>query len=190
MEARSHWLWLGLFFPLPRLSRGGTPASFAPVHMPFSCPARIVAAVLGGVFVWAGLSKITDVAMFTVTVGEFGLVWEPLLPVTAWLVIGVELLAGGGLWFGRRWAIAVAAGLVVVFLCVLGYGIILGLDIECGCFGAGDGRDGLTLAEAGMVDLGLLLTCLGLVWVSRKRSQDVGNGKPEQRMAENEGEEN
>ena len=38
--------------------------------------------------------------------------------------------------------------------------------------------------------LGLLLTCLGLVWVSRKRSQDAGNGKPEQRMAETEGEEN
>jgi len=157
--------------------------------MPLSCSARLVAALLGGVFVWAGVAKIGDVASFTTTVGEFGLVWEPLLPVTAWSVIGLELLVGGGLWFGRRWAIGVATGLVVVFLCVLGYGIILGLDIECGCFGAGDGRESLTLDEAAMVDLGLLLTCLGLVWASRKRSQDADNGKPKQGMAETEGEE-
>ena len=189
MEARSHWLWLGLFFPLPRLSRGGTPASFAPVHMPFSCPARIVAAVLGGVFVWAGLSKITDVAMFAVTVGEFGLVWEPLLSVTAWLVIGVELLAGGGLWFGRRWAIAVAAGLVMVFLCVLGYGIILGLDIECGCFGAGDGRTSLTLTQAAAVDSVLLVACAGLAWATRSQPLCSGNGESDQGMVENKGEE-
>ena len=157
--------------------------------MPFSCPARIVAAVLGGVFVWAGVSKITDVAMFTVTVGEFGLVWEPLLPATAWSVIGAELLVGGGLWFGRRWAIAVAAALVMVFLCVLGYGIILGLDIECGCFGAGDGRTSLTLTQAAMVDSVLLVACAGLAWATRGRPLRCGDGESDQGMVETKGEE-
>ena len=131
----------------------------------------------------------TDVAKFTVTVGEFGLVWEPLLPVTAWSVIGLELLVGGGLWLGRQWAIAVATGLVVVFLCVLGYGIILGLDIECGCFGAGDGQGSLTLSQAVVVDSVLLMACLGLAWATRVRTLSSDNGQNDPGKVENQGEE-
>ena len=157
--------------------------------MPVLRPARLVAAVLGGVFVWAGVSKMTDVTKFTATVGEFGLVWEPLLPVTAWSVIGLELLVGGGLWLGRQWAIKGAAGLVVVFLCVLGYGIILGLDIECGCFGAGDGQASLTLSQAVAVDSALLVACVGLAWAGRGRTLSSNNGESDPGKVENQGEE-
>ena len=131
----------------------------------------------------------TDVAKFTVTVGEFGLVWEPLLPVTAWSVIGLEVLVGGGLWLGRQWAIKVSTGLLVVFLCVLGYGIILGLDIECGCFGAGDGQARLTLSQAVAVDSVLLVACAGLAWAPRGRPLRCGDGESDQGMVETKGEE-
>ena len=164
-------------------------SQICPVHMSVFRPARLVAAVLGGVFVWAGVSKVTDVTKFTVTVGEFGLVWEPLLPATAWSVIGLELLVGGGLWLGRQWAIKVSTGLLVVFLCVLGYGIILGLDIECGCFGAGDGQARLTLSQAVAVDSVLLVASVWLAWVSRGQMLTSGNGESNPAKVENQGEE-
>jgi len=124
------------------------------------------------VFLWAGVSKLCDPAAFITTIGEFGLVWEPLLPPSAWVVIGLELAAGGGLWCGRRWAIGLAGGLVVVFLCVLGYGILLGLDIECGCFGTGEGAGSLTLKQAAVVDAVLLASCVGLARAMRHRPGD------------------
>jgi hypothetical protein len=85
------------------------------------------------------------------------------------VLIGLELAAGGGLWCGRRWAVGLAGGLVVMFLCVLGYGILLGLDIECGCFGTGEGAGTLTLKQAAVVDALLLVTCVGLAWAARGR---------------------
>ena len=137
--------------------------------MPLSYPVRIVAALLGSVFLWAGVSKLIEVAALITTIGEFGLIWEPLLPASAWVLIGLELAAGGGLWCGRRWAVGLAGGLVVMFLCVLGYGILLGLDIECGCFGTGEGAGTLTLKQAAVVDALLLVTCVGLAWAARGR---------------------
>ena len=125
---------------------------------------RIAAGVMGSVFLWAGVSKLIDVQAFITAIGEFGLVWEPLLAIVAWGMIGLELLAGVGLWCGRRLAVGLAAALLSVFLCVLGYGILLGLDIECGCFGTGDGMGSLTLKQAAVLDLVLLATC---GWLSR-----------------------
>ena len=98
--------------------------------------------------------------------------WEPLLPTVAWCVVGVEMVLGCGLWSGRRWANWGAGGLVAVFLCVLGYGILLGLDIECGCFGPGEGVGSLTLKQAAVVDLVLLATSIGLARSMRRRPGD------------------
>ncbi len=129
---------------------------------------RCVAGLLGSVFLWAAVSKIIDTAAFISTIEEFGLVWEPLLSLSAWVVIGAEAVAAAGLWCGRRWAARLAGGLLVVFLCVLAYGILLGLDIECGCFGTGEGTGSLTLKQAAVLDVVLLATCLGLEWAMRK----------------------
>ena len=130
---------------------------------------RVVAAGLGSLLLWAAASKLLDMKAFVVAIGDFGLVWEPLLPTVAWCVVGVELVLGCGLWSGRRWANWGAGGLVAVFLCVLGYGILLGLDIECGCFGTGGEGAGLTLKQAAGLDVLLLATCAWLEWSRRSR---------------------
>ena len=138
---------------------------------------RIVAALLGSVLLWAGLSKLLNPSAFINSIGEFGLVWEPLLGAVAWGVIGLELAAGGGLWCFRRWAVGLACALVVVFLCVLGYGILLGLDIECGCFGTGEGVGSLTLKQAAVVDVLLLGASTGLARSMRRRPGEETNGE-------------
>ena len=136
---------------------------------PFS---RVVAAGLGSLLLWAGASKLLDMQAFVVAIGDFGLVWEPFLPAVAWCVVGIEFVLGGGLWTGRRWPIWGAGGLMAVFLCVLGYGILLDLDIECGCFGTGGEAAGLTLKQAAGLDVLLLATCVWLEWSRRSRMNE------------------
>jgi hypothetical protein len=50
----------------------------------------------------------------------------------------LEILAAIGLLFDVRGSLATITGLLILFLAVLGYGVWLGLDIDCGCFGQGD----------------------------------------------------
>ena len=77
-----------------------------------------------------------------------------------------ELACGLGLILDRRGAPAGIAALLVLFMAVLGWGLWLGLDIDCGCYGPGDPeatafagmraalwRDGLMLAGVGCISL-------------------------------------
>ena len=70
---------------------------------------RVVSAGLGSVLLWAGTAKLLDMNAFVGVVGEFGLVWEPLLPTVAWCVVVGELVLGWGCGWavaGRAWALA------------------------------------------------------------------------------------
>ncbi|MBQ16514.1 MAG: methylamine utilization protein [Planctomycetaceae bacterium] len=124
---------------------------------------RLGAVGLGMVFLWAAVAKLFDVSDFIDTIGGYGLVWEPLLGLAAWGLIVVELIIAAALLIGRDWAPRMASVLVLVFLVVLGYGIALGLDVECGCFGSEEGS-GLSPWQAVGVDCGLLVVCCCLQW--------------------------
>jgi hypothetical protein len=50
----------------------------------------------------------------------------------------VEVLAALGLLADIRGSLAVISGLTAVFVAILAYGIRMGLDVDCGCFGPGD----------------------------------------------------
>jgi hypothetical protein len=68
----------------------------------------------------------------------YGFVPEGLLiPVAIGLPL-LEVIAGFGLLFDIRGSLAVITGLLVLFMVVLGYGIWMGLDVDCGCFGPED----------------------------------------------------
>ena len=57
------------------------------------------------------------------------------------LAIGLpllEVIAGIGLLLDIRGSLVLITGLLVLFMAVLGYGIWMGLDVDCGCFGPED----------------------------------------------------
>jgi len=90
------------------------------------------------VFVWSGVSKGLAPLDFASTVGAYGLLPDALiLPAAAGMIL-LELVAGGGLFFDKRGSLTIITLMMVLFLAVLGYGIHLGLDIDCGCFGPDD----------------------------------------------------
>lgn len=101
-------------------------------------PYRGVRIILALIFLWAGVVKILDPDAFAIILEAFDLLpYSWIMPVAVVLPI-LEILAAIGLLFDVRGSLAAVTGLLIIFLAVLGYGVWLGLDIDCGCFGPGD----------------------------------------------------
>ena len=99
---------------------------------------RLCRWTLGGIFIYAGGSKLLEPKIFAYLVEAYGIVPEGLLiPVAIGLPV-LEVIAGFGLLFDIRGSLGLITGLLVIFMVVLSYGIWLGLDVDCGCFGPED----------------------------------------------------
>ncbi len=94
--------------------------------------------VLGSVFIYSGSMKLLDPVTFAVLIEAYGLVPDGLLLTVAVILASLEVVAGVGLLFDVRGSLSVITGLLVLFIAVLGYGIQMGLDVDCGCFGPED----------------------------------------------------
>ncbi|MGD9333078.1 MAG: MauE/DoxX family redox-associated membrane protein [Desulfobacterales bacterium] len=90
------------------------------------------------VFFYAGVIKLADPEAFAVIIGAYGLVPEVLLMPVAIILPAIEVLAAIGLWVDLRGSLATVAVLLTVFIAILGYGLWMGLDVDCGCYGPGD----------------------------------------------------
>ena len=108
------------------------------------------------VFVIAALAKLVDPNQFAQRVGDFGLVYDALVTPAAWAIVAAELGIGIALVFRVSGSLTAAIVLLLVFMGVLSYGIALGLDIECGCFGP---VVHVSLSKQLLADFGLLLVC-------------------------------
>ncbi len=100
----------------------------------------LVRLVLGGVFLYAGFVKIADPQAFAGTIAAYR-----ILPyfgnylaaaVIPWLeaICGLLLITG---WRSRAAASCVTL-LTLVFMAALASTLVRGLDIDCGCFRAGE----------------------------------------------------
>ena len=101
-------------------------------------PYRGVRMILAIIFLWAGVVKVLDPNSFAIILEAYKLLpntW--IMPVAVGLP-ALEILAAIGLLFDVRGSLVVVTGLLLLFLAILSYGIWLGLDIDCGCFGPGD----------------------------------------------------
>ena len=99
---------------------------------------RLCRWVLGVIFIYAGVTKLLEPEIFAVLIDAYGIVPGGLLmPVAVGLPL-LEVIAGIGLLFDIHGSLALMTGLLVLFMVVLGYGIWMGLDVDCGCFGPED----------------------------------------------------
>jgi uncharacterized membrane protein YphA (DoxX/SURF4 family) len=93
---------------------------------------------LGFIFIYAGSLKLIEPEVFAVLIEAYGIVPERLLMPVAVLLPALEVAAGIGLLFDIEGSLALIAGLLLVFMAILVYGIRMGLDVDCGCFGPED----------------------------------------------------
>lgn len=89
-------------------------------------------------FLTAGAVKIANPMTFAVTIDAFGILPGPLaLPVAVILPV-IEIIGAMALLLDIRGSLTLITLMILVFIAVLGYGLHMGLDIDCGCYGPGD----------------------------------------------------
>ena len=93
---------------------------------------------LAGIMIFAAAPKLANPAAFAEVVGAYGLLPDFLLLPAAILLPFFECIAAYLLIRGRRSGLWISAILMLLFISVLSYGIWLGLDIDCSCFGPED----------------------------------------------------
>jgi len=93
---------------------------------------------LAFVFLYAGAIKLADPEAFAVIIEAYGLVPDTLLTPLAVALPALEVLAAVGLMLDLRGSLTIIAVLLSIFIAVLGYGLWMGLAVDCGCFGPED----------------------------------------------------
>jgi uncharacterized membrane protein YphA (DoxX/SURF4 family) len=119
------------------------------------------------IFLYAGSLKLVDPKAFARVISHYDILPEPLLPVVAIGLPAIEVLAGLALIFDRPIGLYAVTGLVLLFVAVLGYGVLNELDIDCGCFGPEDLENRKGLAHAFYRDLVLMGAVAFLHWWRR-----------------------
>jgi uncharacterized membrane protein YphA (DoxX/SURF4 family) len=132
---------------------------------------RLLRIGTGILFIWAGGVKLMDPRAFARALSGYGLLPDALLvPVAIGLPV-VEVLAGVGLVLDLRGSLKVISGLLLMFLAVLGYGMLNNLNVDCGCFSTEEVAVQNSLHKAFLRDLGLLLVMLYLFLWQRVQRQ-------------------
>lgn len=133
--------------------------------------------IVGAVFIYASIYKIADPLSFANAIWNYHLAPGSLINLSALVMPWVELLAGLGLILGLfyRGSVLLVMGMTVMFMIALTAAVARGLDIDCGCFKAGEASAD-TAKETLYRDFGLLALTLQL-WFSRSQKWMCGRAK-------------
>lgn len=93
---------------------------------------------LSTIFIWSGLAKLKNPQIFAILIDSYGLIPESWTSFVSYALPLLEVVAGIGLLIDLRGHLAAITLMLVAFLFILGYGIHMGLDVDCGCFGPND----------------------------------------------------
>ena len=134
-------------------------------------PDRVTRGILAFLFIYGGSLKLMDPKAFAATLSHYDLIPEMLLPVVAIGLPALEVAAGAALLFNVSWGLTVITGLLVLFVAVLGYGILSDLNVDCGCFGPEEIAGRQSLRQAFIRDLFLIGAASLLYYTRRTRAQ-------------------
>lgn len=99
---------------------------------------RTIRFILGFLFIVAGVIKLRDPEAFSTVIDAFGLVSGSVSRILSIALPVLEIMAGAGLILDKPFSLHTVTALLVLFMAILLYGMHLGLDIDCGCYGPED----------------------------------------------------
>jgi len=132
---------------------------------------RGVRSGLAILFLYAGAVKLLGPRAFARVISGYGLVPDEWLVLVAVGLPVLEVLAGVGLLFDVRGSLPAVSGMLVLFLGVLGFGILNQLDVDCGCFSPDELQAQGRLRAAFLRDVGLLGCTAYLFYWRRRRAR-------------------
>jgi uncharacterized membrane protein YphA (DoxX/SURF4 family) len=127
----------------------------------------LVRVFIGGYFVVAAVPKIIEPLAFATSIMHYGLVPSWSVNAIALILAWLELIAGIGLIMGIRTKVQAlfCGGMLVAFTLAVAYAVVLGLKIDCGCFGASGGEEVSWLKVA--KNSAMIIGCIYLWWSPR-----------------------
>jgi uncharacterized membrane protein YphA (DoxX/SURF4 family) len=133
----------------------------------------LLRAIVGGIFICAGILKAIDPAQFAKDVDNYRMLPFAASAAVALYLPWLEIIAGTALATGvwHRGASLVIGAMLLAFLIALGSAWMRGLDITCGCFGHGPNRTNYPLAM--LLDAGLLAA----LCIASRRSKQTSSGQ-------------
>lgn len=128
---------------------------------------------LGAIFVFAGIQKARDIALFAADIHGYRLLPDALISPIACYLPFLEIFVGTALILRIAYsgALFLSGSMLGVFLAALGAAIWRGLDIDCGCFGHGGGH---SVGQEMGVDVFLFSVWFLLVWNHLKVQRNMG----------------
>ena len=119
----------------------------------------MLAILIGGVFVYAGATKVLNPLAFANDISHYRMLSWPLGIRLAFYLPWLEILCGFALILGRLRAggTAILLGLTVIFILASIVARARGIDITCGCFG--HVGKGLSFTWHLAIDFALLAGC-------------------------------
>lgn len=127
----------------------------------------VVRVFIGGYFVVAAVPKIIEPLAFATSIMHYGLIPSWSVNAVALVLAWLELLAGVGLIMGIRTRVQslLCGGMLVIFTLAVAYAVVLGLKIDCGCFGESGGEEVSWIKVA--KNSAMILGCAYLWWSPR-----------------------
>lgn len=130
----------------------------------------IVRLVVGLIFIYASIDKISNSAQFARIIynyhllpGELVNLWALTLPWVE-MICGILLVAG----IYKEGSVLILNVLVLTFILAVGINLFRGVDLECGCFTVSSRAKGSTLNLL-MRDIGLLVLTIYLFFNRSRR---------------------
>lgn len=130
---------------------------------------RIVALIIGGIFIYAGGMKIFDPAGFANDIDNYKILPWPLTVRLAFYLPWLEILCGLAVILGvlYRGGLLILTMLTSIFIIASVIAKARGLDISCGCFGHASKDWSFTTHLA--LDFAILIA-LSALWISNRTS--------------------
>lgn len=122
--------------------------------------------IMGGLFLYAGLGKISSPIDFASQIYNYKLLPDQIIGLAAVVIPWLEVLAGSALFLGlnAKGGAFTISGLLALFIVVIVISAVRGLDVECGCFSGIERRVGLL---AVFEDMAMLAGGLFLLFFDR-----------------------
>ena len=98
---------------------------------------RVVALIIGGIFIYAGVIKAMDPTGFANDIDNYKMLPWPLTVRLAFYLPWLEVLCGLAVILGLlyRGGLVILTALTLIFIAASIIAKVRGLDITCGCFG-------------------------------------------------------
>jgi uncharacterized membrane protein YphA (DoxX/SURF4 family) len=135
--------------------------------------------ILAGLFLLAAVGKILNPADFAAVIRKFHVLPRLLSNFPAIVLPWIEALAALSLIFGPwRRAAALWLGLLLSgFLLLFVWAMILGIDVDCGCFGDLGSYMALLAGKVGPLSILRNLLLIGMAWLLFRQESDANTAR-------------